>query len=253
MFKFLFRKDANVNNKITEIDKNNLPKHVAIIMDGNGRWASEKRLPRIAGHREGMQTVKKITRFASNLGIKVLTLYAFSTENWKRPKEEVDFLMKLPSDFLNSFLPELIEKNVKVKVIGNIHELPEHTLNALEEAVLKTENNSGLILNFALNYGSRDEIKQAVQHISKQCLEGNLLVDNITEDLISKTLMTKNIPDPELVIRTSGELRISNFLLWQIAYSELIFSDVYWPEFNEVHFTDAIINYQNRTRRFGGI
>ncbi|MDF2946010.1 MAG: uppS [Bacillales bacterium] len=253
MFKFLFRKDADVNNKIIEIDKNSLPKHVAIIMDGNGRWASEKRLPRIAGHREGMQTVKKVTRFASNLGIKVLTLYAFSTENWKRPKEEVDFLMKLPSDFLNSFLPELIEKNVKVKVIGNIHELPEHTLNALEEAVLKTEKNSGLILNFALNYGSRDEIKQAVQHISKQCLEGSLLVDNITEDLISKTLMTKNIPDPELVIRTSGELRISNFLLWQIAYSELIFSDVYWPEFNEVHFTDAIINYQNRTRRFGGI
>ncbi|MDF2607691.1 MAG: uppS [Bacillales bacterium] len=253
MFKFLFRKDANVNEKITEIDKNNLPQHIAIIMDGNGRWASEKRLPRIAGHREGMQTVKKVTRIASNLGIKVLTLYAFSTENWKRPKEEVDFLMKLPSDFLNSFLPELIEKNVKVKVIGNIKELPEHTLKALEEAVLKTENNSGLILNFALNYGSRDEIKQAIQHISKECLEGNLLVDNITEELISTTLMTKNIPDPELVIRTSGELRISNFLLWQIAYSEFIFSDVYWPEFNEDHFLDAIINYQNRTRRFGGI
>lgn len=222
-------------------------------MDGNGRWAKRRAMPRILGHHEGMQVVKKITKFASKLDVKVLTLYAFSTENWKRPKKEVDYLMKLPEEFLGAFLPELIEENVQVRVIGQKDRLPTHTRRAMEKAMEDTKENTGLILNFALNYGSRDEIVSAVQHMMKDSEEGKIRSEEISEEKISSYLMTSSLPDPELLIRTSGELRISNFMLWQIAYSEFWFTDVYWPDFTEEHLLNAITDFQHRGRRFGGV
>jgi undecaprenyl diphosphate synthase len=230
-----------------------IPEHVAIIMDGNGRWAKKRALPRAAGHYEGMQVVRKITRFANELGIKVLTLYAFSTENWKRPKSEVEYLMKLPEQFLMTFLPELIEENVNVRVIGNREQLPEHTRRAVEKAIAETKNNTGLILNFALNYGSRAEITYAVQAIAKQVEKGHLSPEQINEELITSYLMTKDLADPDLLIRTSGEIRLSNFMLWQLAYTEFWFTDVLWPDFTEQHLLQAIAEFQKRGRRFGGV
>ncbi|WP_144509226.1 isoprenyl transferase [Bacillus sp. FJAT-22090] len=230
-----------------------LPGHIAIIMDGNGRWAKKRTLPRIAGHHEGMKTVKKITRFASDLGIKVLTLYAFSTENWKRPKVEVEFLMRLPEEFLDTYLPELIEQNVQVQMMGNIELLPEHTKIAIKKAMEKTATNDGLILNFALNYGSRDEIVQAVQQIVHEVQNGNVSTDEISEELITSHLMTNKLSDPDLLIRTSGEVRLSNFMLWQLAYTEFWFTDTLWPDFDELCLLEAIENYQKRNRRYGGL
>lgn len=233
-----------------------VPKHVAIIMDGNGRWAQNRRLPRVAGHQEGMNNVKKITKHASQMGIKVLTLYAFSTENWKRPEKEVDFLMQLPVDFFDEFVPELIKENVKVNVMGYTEYLPEHTQKAVKEAVAQTAHGTGMILNFALNYGSRAEILTAINQIVSEARTGQL-TGEITEELFSQYLMTASLgaewQDPDLLIRTSGEERISNFLLWQIAYSELYFSPAYWPDFNENYFNDAIGSFQHRDRRFGGL
>lgn len=234
-----------------------IPKHVAVIMDGNGRWAQNRRLPRIAGHKEGMNTVKKITKHASKLGVKVLTLYAFSTENWKRPTDEVSFLMQLPVDFFDTFVPELIKENVKVHVMGYKEFLPEHTQDAITRAVDQTKENTGMVLNFALNYGSRAEIVTAVKEIAGQAASGELQVDAITEESIAQHLMTgfltEELRDPELLIRTSGEERISNFLLWQIAYSELFFTDALWPDFNEELLETALASFQNRNRRFGGL
>ncbi|MFG6115086.1 isoprenyl transferase [Halobacillus sp. MO56] len=235
------------------LDYKQLPRHVAIIMDGNGRWAKSKGLPRIAGHKEGMNVVKKIVRHASNLGIEVLTLYAFSTENWKRPKTEVEFLMKLPMEFLNTYLPELIEKNVRVETIGDFERLPEHTKTAVQEAKDRTKNNTGLILNFALNYGSRYEMVEAVKVVADEVKQGNLDVDEIDEGCISRHLYTADLKEPDLLIRTSGEQRLSNFLLWQLAYSEFWFTDVYWPDFDEAYFEKALYDYQNRKRRYGGV
>lgn len=236
----------------TEISLDNIPKHVAIIMDGNGRWAKKRSLPRIAGHSAGMKAVKEVTRVADDLGVKILTLYAFSTENWKRPKEEVEFLMKLPQEYLKTELEELVEKNVQVRLLGSEEGLPEHTLNALKEARERTKNNTGLILNFALNYGSRAEIAQMVQGISRDVLSGNISVDQIDEKLIDQYLLTKGLEDPDLLIRTK-EIRLSNFMLWQIAYSELWFTDVYWPDFSREHFIEAILEYQRRVRRYGSV
>lgn len=230
-----------------------IPKHVAIIMDGNGRWAKKRALPRAAGHYEGMQVVRKITRFANELGIKILSLYAFSTENWKRPKSEVEYLMKLPEQFLTTFLPELIEENVNVRVIGNMEQLPEHTRRAVEKAIHETKDNTGLILNFALNYGSRAEITYAMQQIAKEIQNGRLSPEQITEELVSSYLMTKGLADPDLLIRTSGEIRLSNFMLWQLAYTEFWFTDVLWPDFTEQHLLEAIAAFQKRNRRFGGV
>lgn len=233
-----------------------LPEHIAIIMDGNGRWAKERRLPRVAGHKEGMNTVKKITKAASNIGIKVLTLYAFSTENWKRPDDEVNFLMQLPIDFFDTFVPELIENNIQVQVMGEIEALPQKTQKAVYDAIEQTKENDGMILNFALNYGSRDEILQGVRHLAKQVKAGELDPESIDEEMISQSLMTGSLnryQDPDLLIRTSGEQRISNFLLWQIAYSELYFTNVYWPDFDEVALAQAIHSFQMRKRRFGGL
>ncbi|MBO1510381.1 isoprenyl transferase [Metabacillus bambusae] len=236
-----------------DIEKGEIPKHIAIIMDGNGRWAKKRALPRIAGHHEGMKVVRKITKQANDLGVKVLTLYAFSTENWKRPKTEVDFLMKLPEEFLNTYLPELIEENVQVRIIGDKNRLPAHTLRAVEKAMSDTANNKGLILNFALNYGSRAEIISAVQKITQDVKEGRIEETAINESLFSDYLMTQSLHDPDLLIRTSGEIRLSNFMLWQLAYTEFWFTDVLWPDFNEQNLLQAIYTYQQRGRRFGGV
>ncbi|WP_127531920.1 isoprenyl transferase [Paenibacillus kobensis] len=231
----------------------NVPEHVAIIMDGNGRWAKSRGLPRIVGHHTGMKTVKQITMAADRLGIKYLTLYAFSTENWKRPKAEVEFLMKLPQEFLAIELDELIANNVQVRVMGHREALPEYTIAPLEEAIAKTASNTGLILNFALNYGSRKEMTDAVKLIAEAVRDGQLTPEHIDESIIEERLFTSGMPDPDLLIRTSGEIRLSNFMLWQLAYSEMWFTDVYWPDFSESHFHEAIAEYQRRARRYGGL
>ncbi|MFB9329733.1 isoprenyl transferase [Paenibacillus aurantiacus] len=235
------------------LDADNIPQHIAIIMDGNGRWAKNRGLPRIAGHHSGMKTVKRITMEADRLGVKYLTLYAFSTENWKRPKAEVEFLMKLPQEFLSIELAELIEKNVQVRMMGHKEDLPPHTLQAVEEAVRQTAGNSGLVLNFALNYGSRKEMMEAVRRIGEDVRDGKLAADELNESHLEQYLLSSDMPDPDLLIRTSGELRLSNFMLWQLAYSELWFTNVYWPEFSEAHFNEAIREYQRRARRYGGL
>lgn len=234
-----------------------IPKHIAIIMDGNGRWAQNRRLPRIAGHKEGMENVKKITKEVNRLGVKVLTLYAFSTENWKRPDDEVNFLMQLPVDFFDTFVPELIEENVQVHVMGYEEYLPAHTQDAVKRAIQQTAQNDGLVLNFALNYGSRAEIITAIQQMAQEVKEEKLAVESIDDDVVGDHLMTgflpKELRDPELVIRTSGEERISNFLLWQLAYSELFFTPAFWPDFDGAHLEAAIASFQQRNRRFGGL
>ncbi|MBW5444540.1 isoprenyl transferase [Cohnella sp. CFH 77786] len=231
----------------------NIPRHVAVIMDGNGRWAKSRGLPRIAGHHNGMKAVKRIAKAADRIGVKVLTLYAFSTENWKRPKAEVEFLMKLPQEFLSIELSELIENNVQVRMMGHLEGLPEHTLAAVEEAVRRTESNTGLILNFALNYGSRMEMLEAARIMAREAASGALDPESITEESFESRLLSSGLPDPDLLIRTSGELRLSNFMLWQLAYSEFWFTDVYWPEFTERHLYDAVREYQRRARRYGGL
>ena len=251
MFKF-FRKTEPVQ-KTEKQQLKKIPTHVAIIMDGNGRWAKKRNMPRIKGHYEGMQTVKKITKYASRLGVKYLTLYAFSTENWARPKEEVNYLMDLPEKMFSSFMPELMEHNVKVEVIGVVEKLPENTRKAVNDAIEQTKNNTGLKLIFALNYGSKDEIISAVKTIASDVKSDKYGIEDITEETLTRNLFTANTPDPDLLIRTSGEQRISNFLLWQIAYSEFIFTKVAWPDFTEEEFYNSLLEYQNRDRRYGGL
>lgn len=239
-----------------EINMDKLPHHIAIIMDGNGRWAQARHLPRVAGHQQGMQTVKKVTIAASDLGVKVLSLYAFSTENWKRPVSEVNFLMNLPIKFFNTFVPDLVKHNVRVKVMGDITRLPDNTQKAVNDAIKDTADCDGMVLNFALNYGSRDEIVRATKAISNLVKSGQLSSDDITEDTVSSHLMTSDLgeySDPELLIRTSGEQRLSNFMLWQLAYSEFVFVDQHWPDFDGKSLENAIITYQHRHRRFGGL
>ncbi|HIY57768.1 MAG TPA: isoprenyl transferase [Candidatus Tetragenococcus pullicola] len=259
MLRFFPQKDKYIQEETEySFDKNlAIPKHVAIIMDGNGRWAQNRRLPRVAGHKEGMETVKKVTKHASHLGIKVLTLYAFSTENWKRPEEEVNFLMQLPCDFFDAFVPDLIKENVRVNVMGYKEFLPAHTQDAVERAIDQTKDNTGMVLNFALNYGGRSEIVTAVQEVYQELVQTNGEASSIDEEMIAEHLMTGFLPkemrDPELLIRTSGEERISNFLLWQIAYSELFFTNALWPDFNGELLETSIASYQHRDRRFGGV
>jgi undecaprenyl diphosphate synthase len=235
------------------IDPARVPAHVAIIMDGNGRWAKQRGLPRVAGHHSGMKNVKKITTAANDIGVKVLTMYAFSTENWKRPKEEVEFLMKLPQEFFPMEIAELVEKNVRIRMTGWKEGLPEHTLRAIEDAIERTKHNTGLILNFALNYGGRKEILAGIQDMVQDVQAGTFRMEDLDEETFSSYMLTDELPDPDLLIRTSGELRLSNFLLWQLAYSELWFTDAYWPEFTEDIFYQAIAEYQRRARRYGGI
>ncbi|WP_379126599.1 isoprenyl transferase [Paenibacillus sp. sgz500958] len=235
------------------ISSDNIPRHVAIIMDGNGRWAKRRGLPRIVGHQNGMKAVKRATIAADELGIQYLTMYAFSTENWKRPKEEVDFLMRLPEEFLALELDELIAKNVQVRMMGDTEALPSYTRRAMEEAIARTAGNTGLILNFALNYGSRKEIQDCMRSLGEDIQAGRLAPDQITAEMIDSRLLTGGIPDPDLLIRTSGEMRLSNFMLWQLAYSEFWFTDVFWPEFDKEHLLEAVAEYQRRSRRYGGL
>ncbi|RHW36558.1 isoprenyl transferase [Neobacillus notoginsengisoli] len=244
---------SSLRDRIESVKKAGVPSHIAIIMDGNGRWAKKRAMPRVAGHHEGMKVVRKITRLANELGIGALTLYAFSTENWKRPKMEVDYLMQLPEEFLGSFLPELIEENVRVEMMGYQENLPVHTLRAINKASEETKNNTGLVLNFALNYGSRAEILDAVRHVLKDCQSGIMDANSLNEEAFSSYLMSSKLADPDLLIRTSGEIRLSNFMLWQLAYTEFWFTDVLWPDFNEEHLLNAVETFQNRQRRFGGI
>ena len=240
-------------NLIDNIDLSNIPTHIAIIMDGNGRWAKERLLPRTLGHKAGVEAIRSVIKEGSNLGVKHITLYAFSTENWKRPKLEVEALMNLLNTYLKKELKELHENNVKITTIGDIEVLPIKSLEAVNNAINTTKDNTGLNLNIALNYGSRNDIKNAVIDIVKNCKSGKIDIEDINEDMISNYLSTKSIPDPDLIIRTSGEQRISNFLLWEIAYSEFYFTDVYWPDFNEEELRKAIYVYQSRDRRFGGL
>ena len=248
-----FKKNKNTNGLNQVIDLNRLPRHIAIIMDGNGRWAKKRNLPRIMGHKAGVEAIREIVSVSSEIGIKVLTLYAFSTENWKRPPDEVSSLMSLLVEYLRKEVRELHEKNVKILFIGDISKLPVMCQEELYKARKITSNNSGLILNLALNYGGRTEITSAVKKICEQVKSCQIKVENINEDIISKFMWTAGLPDPDLIIRPSGELRLSNFLLWQSAYSELWFSNIYWPDFNKEYLFKAIIDYQLRDRRFGGI
>ncbi|WP_279034770.1 isoprenyl transferase [Lactobacillus intestinalis] len=234
--------------------KKNQLNHLAIIMDGNGRWAKKRHKPRYVGHKEGMNNVERITLAADKLGIKVLTLYAFSTENWARPKEEVAYLMNLPVRFFDKFMPTLMKNNVKVNIMGYLDELPKKTYDIVQRAMHETANNTGLILNFAFNYGSRKEIVSAVQKLGQAIEAGELNSSEIDEELISKNLMTgkfEEYRDPDLLIRTSGEQRISNFLLWQLAYSELAFSSKNWPDFTAEDLEKFVRDFQSRNRRFG--
>jgi undecaprenyl diphosphate synthase len=224
----------------------NIPKHIAIIMDGNGRWAKERGLKRTAGHEEGAKIVRNITTHCSNIGIKYLTLYAFSTENWSRPKLEVDFLMKLLERYFKSELPIYLENNVKFKAIGDRSKFSKNLQKIIRETEEKTAHCTGLTQILALNYGSRDEITRAVQKLNEQNLE-------VTQDNINSCLDTANIPDVDLLIRTSGEVRISNYLLWQIAYAEMFFTNTYWPEFSCNELDDIISDFNKRERRFGGV
>ena len=235
------------------IDKNNIPKHIAIIMDGNGRWAKAHSLPRIAGHKEGIVSVRAITKICGDIGVKHLSLYTFSSENWRRPKNEVKALMRLLLLTIRREIKDLNKNNVRLTTIGNMGDLPDDARKGMEEGLKITEKNSGLNLILALSYGGRQEILKMVQSIARKALNGEIEPEKISEDNIVNELDTAKIPDPDLLIRTGGELRISNFLLWQIAYSEIYVTDIYWPEFREKELLDAVAEFQARERRFGHI
>ena len=239
---------------MSELDLQRLPVHVAIIMDGIGRWAERRKLPRVMGHNAGMKSMKEIVRHASDLGIGYLTVYAFSTENWKRTKEEVGGIFKLLVKYVDSELNELKKNDVKVNILGDWSVIPEDAAARISKTLEETKENKGLVFNIALNYGSRSEISGAVRSIAEKVKNGELSPDDITEDTVTENLMTGKlgIPDPDLLIRTSGEIRISNYLLWQIAYSEMVFTDVLWPDFTPERFDEIIADYQGRDRRFGG-
>lgn len=243
----------NKEDLLDRIEKDRLPRHIAIIMDGNGRWAQKRALPRSMGHRAGVEALRKIVKTCSNLEIEVLTVYAFSTENWRRPKDEVSVLMKLLTEYLKKELNELHRNNVVIRAIGITSDLPREAQQELENAMARTLNNTGLILNLALNYGGRSEIIDAVKKVSKDVLSGKQRIEEIDEERFSKALFTSGLPDPDLLIRTSGEMRLSNFLLWQLAYTEIVVVEVLWPDFGEKALLEAIQDYQKRDRRFGGI
>ena len=230
---------------------NKHPKHLAIIMDGNGRWAKARALPRIAGHKEGINSVREITRVCGEIGVKHLTLYTFSTENWKRPSSEVSALMHLLLKTIKEEIKELHKKGVRFTIIGDLDTIPVKTAKGLKEGIEITKDNTGLNLNLALNYGSRQEIVEAMKSIAYQVQAGKVKPNNIDVELLSNFLLTNNMPDPELLIRTSGEHRLSNFLLWQMAYSELYFTDVYWPSFQKKDLLKAVRTFQERKRRYG--
>jgi len=250
MLKFL-KKKKSVD--IKELDINNIPKHIGIIMDGNGRWAKKRGLPRSAGHRAGAKVLEQITRDAGHLGVRYLTVYAFSTENWKRPSDEVDALMKLLSEYLDDYKKLIGDEDIRVRIIGSYDKLSDEIISKIKNIEENTKNNSAITLNIALNYGGRDEIVGAVKNIASQIKSGDISPEDITEDLISQNIYTNYMPDPDFIIRPSGEYRLSNFLLWQSAYSEFWFSDILWPDFTRDDLILAIIDYQKRNRRYGGV
>lgn len=238
---------------IDDIDKELMPQHIAIIMDGNRRWAKEKGLDTKLGHKAGAETLEKIVSYANEIGLKYLTVYAFSTENWKRTKEEVGALMVLLRNYLDKFLNRESLRNVKIRVLGNIENLDDKGLkDSINKIVEKSKNNTGLTLNIAFNYGGRDEIVRAVKNIAEKVKKDELTLEQIDEHLVSDNLYTANEPEPDLLIRPGGELRISNFLLWQLAYTEFLFIDKYWPDFSEEDLLEAIATFEKRNRKFGG-
>ena len=242
-----------MNNRLRDkvFSNGDLPRHIAIIMDGNGRWARLKNKPRAHGHREGINSVREIVQVCGEIGISHLTLYTFSSENWSRPKSEVSAIMKLLLSTIKKEINNLHKNNVKLSTIGNIDDLPNNTRKNIMDGVAKTQNNSGLNLILALSYGSRQELIRAFKRIGKKIQSSEIIPDDINENFISKHLFTQNIPDPDLLIRTGGEFRLSNFLLWQAAYSELLITDTHWPDFREEALLNGIYEYQNRQRRFG--
>lgn len=233
------------------MEEKNMPKHIAIIMDGNRRWAKARNLPIKAGHKAGAETLKKVVRYANKIGIKYMTVYAFSTENWKRSAEEVSALMLLLENYLNDFTKEADTENIVIRVLGDLTPLSENLRDGIKRAIERTKDNTGIIFNIALNYGGRNEITNAVKEIAKQVKEGKLNIEDITEETVSNNLYTKNIPDPDLLIRTSGEIRLSGFLPWQSVYSEFLFIDKLWPDFSEKDLDEAIKVYEKRNRKFG--
>ena len=235
----------------TDFDTASIPSHVAIIMDGNGRWAKKRMLNRVQGHRKGAETVRTIVECCREIGISILTLYAFSTENWQRPKMEVAALMSLLAKFLKSEQKNMLDNNIRLNAIGQIERLPEHVRQALHEAMTLTKNNEGMLFNLALSYGGRAEIVRMVRDVAIKAKEGRIDPDSITYEVVSDHLYTKGMPDPDLLIRTSGEMRISNFLLCQIAYTEIFVTDTLWPDFSKEEFLRILQNYQHRERRFG--
>ena len=237
---------------IENIDKELMPKHIAIIMDGNRRWAREKGLDPKLGHKAGAETLEKIASYANQIGLKYLTVYAFSTENWKRTKEEVGALMILLRTYLDKFLNRESLRNIRIRVLGNIDNLDEGLKNSINKIVEKSKNNTGLTLNIAFNYGGRDEIVRAVKNISKRLKDDEIKLEDIDEKLVSDNLYTNDEPDPDLLIRPGGELRVSNFLLWQLAYTEFLFIDKYWPDFSDEDLLNAIEVFEKRNRKFGG-
>ena len=240
-----------LNKLLKQLDHKKLPCHIAIIMDGNGRWAKKRFLPRIAGYRAGAKTVDRVVTQCRKLGIKALTLYSFSDENWNRPKREVNTLMSLLREYLKKELNRMIKEDIRFNTIGHIEELPLFAQEMIKEAEEKTRNKKGMVLTLALSYGGRREIIDAVKKIAEKVKKGIITVDSINSDLFSRELSTGDLPEPDLLIRTSGELRISNYLLYQIAYTELHFTKVFWPDFSETHFLKALIEFQKRVRRYG--
>jgi undecaprenyl diphosphate synthase len=256
VFKWWFgcnNKNASKTDQFSLVNQNCLPKHIAIIMDGNGRWAKQRHLPRTFGHRAGVEALRGIVTAATKMGIGVLTVYAFSTENWKRPADEVGLLMSLFAEYLDSEINELYSTGVKIRFIGKTGQLAEELQHKMSDAENMTVANTGLILNIAVNYGGRAEILHAVQRIAQNVADKQLMPGEITESHISQNLYTRDVPDPDLLIRPSGDFRISNFLLWQTAYAELWFTPVNWPDFKPEHLIDAILDFQRRERRFGGL
>lgn len=245
------------NNKQAEgsvhFPNDTIPEHIAIIMDGNGRWAKKRAMPRMAGHKEGVSTVVKIVKTAVKCKVKVLTLYTFSTENWKRPKTEIEFILRLPKEVLSIYLPDLIANNVRIEIVGDMEKLPAHTREAIEDAMERTRYNDGLLLNFALNYGSRHEILHAMKEMFSDINNGEFSLEELDEQKFSDYLYTAGTKEPDLLIRTGREKRLSNFLLWQLAYTEFWFTDILWPDFSEKDFLQALEEYRNRKRRYGGL
>lgn len=234
-----------------DFTKESMPKHIAIIMDGNRRWAKSKGMPASYGHKEGAKTLEKIVRYCNKIGLKYITVYAFSTENWKRAEEEVNSLMLLLQNYLDVYSKRADTENIRIKILGDISKLSEGMQKSINKCIERTKNNTGITFNIALNYGGRDEIVKAIKNISEKAKKGEIQIEDITEELVSDSLYTKGNPDPDLLIRTSGEMRLSNFLPWQLVYTEFLFVEKNWPDFSEEDIDNAIIEYQKRTRKFG--